>query len=78
MLDFIVKLLLSKKPIIRTEFNFILIIIDRLTKWGTFIPYKELSTVGDLAYAFLWWIVSKHGLPQELISDKDKLFISRF
>ena len=53
LLDFIVKLLLSKKPIIRTEFDFTFIIINRLIKWGTFIPYKELFTAKDLAYVFL-------------------------
>ena len=52
LLNFIVKLSLSKKPIIRTKFNSILIIINRLTKWGTFIPYKELFTVENLIYTF--------------------------
>ena len=38
---------------IRTEFNSILVVVNRLIKWGTFIPYKELSIVEDLVYAFL-------------------------
>ena len=62
----------------RTEFNFILIIINRLTKWGTFIPYKESSTAENLAYIFLQWIVAEHRLPQELILDRDKLFTFKF
>ena len=37
----------------RIEFNSILIIINRLTKWGTFIPYKKLFTVENLTYTFL-------------------------
>ena len=48
-----VKLLLFKEPIIKTEFDFILIVINRLIKWGIFIPYKELFIAEDLAYAFL-------------------------
>ena len=36
----------------RIEFDPILVIINRLTKWGTFISYKKSSTVGDLAYTF--------------------------
>ena len=47
-----VKLLLFKEPIIRTEFNFILVVVNRLTKWGTFIFYKELFIAEDLIYAF--------------------------
>ena len=53
-------------------------VMDSLIKWGTFIPYKELSTAEDLAYAFFRWIVAKHALPQELILNRDKLFMSRF
>ena len=53
MLDFMVKLLLSKELIIRTEFNSILVVVDRLMKWGMFISYRELSIVEDLVYVFL-------------------------
>ena len=35
-----------------TEFNSILVIINKLIKWGTFIPYKELSTAENLIYTF--------------------------
>ena len=49
-----------------------------MTKWETFIPYKELSTAEDLAYVFLRWIIAEYVLSQELFSDRDKLFISRF
>ena len=48
-----VKLLLFKELIIKTGFDFILIIVNKLIKWGTFIPYKKLFTVEDLAYIFL-------------------------
>ena len=48
----IVKLLLFKEPIIRIEFNSILIVVNRLTKWGMFIPYKELFIAKDLIYIF--------------------------
>ena len=47
-----VKLPLFKELIIRTEFNFILIVANRLIKWGTFIPYKELFIAENLIYAF--------------------------
>ena len=38
-LDFIVKLLLSKDLIIGIEYDLILVIIERLTKYGYFILY---------------------------------------
>ena len=38
---------------IRTEFNSILMVVNQLIKWGTFISYKKSSTAEDLAYVFL-------------------------
>lgn len=35
-------------------------------------------TTKDLAEVFLRVVVSKHGLPEEIISDKNKLFTSKF
>ena len=52
LLDFIIKLLLSKEPMTKTEFDSILVVVDRLTKWKTFILYKESSTAEDLIYVF--------------------------
>jgi hypothetical protein len=41
-MDFITKLPLSKDPTIGVKYNSILIVVDRLTKWVYFIPYKEI------------------------------------
>ena len=58
-----VKLPPFKELIIRTELDFILMVVNRLSKWETFISYRESSIVEDLAYTFLWWIVAEHALP---------------
>jgi len=52
-LDFIVKLPLLKDPLIGVEYDSILVITDRLTKYGYFIPYLEASDAKALAYTFL-------------------------
>ena len=77
-LDFIVKLLKSIELITKVVYDLILVIIDRLTKYGYFIPYKEASLTEDLAYTFYKYVVRNHGLPEEIIFDRDKLFISKF
>ena len=41
-MDFIVKLLRSEDISIDTKYDSILIIINKLTKYAHFIPYKEL------------------------------------
>ena len=38
-LDFVVKLPLSKDPLTGVEYDSILVITERLTKYGYFIPY---------------------------------------
>jgi hypothetical protein len=78
VLDFIIKLLPSIKLITKVVFDLILIIIDRLTKYGYFILYKESLLVEKLAYAFNKHIIGNYGISKKIISDRDKLFISRF
>jgi hypothetical protein len=76
--DFVVKLPPSKDPMTGMIYNSILVIMDRLTKFGYMIPYKESSTAEDLAYIFLRIVASIHSMPTEIISDRDKLFTSKF
>jgi hypothetical protein len=66
------------KPITGVVFDSILIIIDRLTKYGYFILYKESLSAEELAYTFNKHIIGNYGISKKIISDRDKLFISRF
>jgi hypothetical protein len=77
-LNFIVKLPPSVKSIIEVVFDSILVVIDRLTKYGYFILYKESSLAEELVYAFNKHIIGNYGISKKIISDKDKLFTSRF
>ena len=75
--DFIVKLPKSKERLTNVTYNSILVITDKLTKYGYFIPYKESSNTEDLVYVFLRIVVVNYSLPEEVILDRDKLFISK-
>jgi protoheme ferro-lyase len=77
-LDFVTKLPLFKELITGMIYDSIMIVTDRLTKYAYFIPYLENSLTEDLAYIFHKYIVANHGFPQRIISNKDKLFTSRF
>ncbi len=77
-LNFIVKLFKSKKRIIKTIYDFILIITDRLIKYKYFLSYKKVTFAEDLTYTFLRMIVANHELSDEIISDKNKLFTLKF
>jgi hypothetical protein len=49
-----------------------------LTKYAYFIPYKEDLTAEELVYTFNRNIITNYGIPEEIISNKNKLFISNF
>lgn len=71
-LDFIEGLPKSNK------FDTILVIVDKFSKYGHFVPLKHPFTAQTVAQAFLDNVYYRHGLPQVLISDRDKIFISSF
>jgi hypothetical protein len=75
ILDFVIKLLLLQDLIIGVEYNFILVITDRLTKYTYIILYLEASIIENLAYIFLKIIVANYSTLEEMISDRNKFFI---
>ena len=77
-MNFIIKLPPSKDTITGVIYNSILVVVDRLTKYARFIPWREKESADKLAKTMLKEIVSKHGIPQSIISDRDKLFTSKF
>ena len=77
-MDWIVKLPASKDPTNGVRMDSILVVVERLTSYRTFIPYREASNTEVLAHTFLKEIVAHHGMPKEIISDRDKLVTSNF
>jgi hypothetical protein len=75
VLDFVIKLLLSRDLIIRIEYDSILVITNRLTKYTYIILYLEASTAEDLVYMFLRIIIANYSALEKIISDRNKLFI---
>jgi hypothetical protein len=71
-LDFIEGFPLSNR------FDTILVVVDKLTKFGHFIPLKHPFTATTVAQAFMDNVYSLHGLPKVLISDRDNVFTSTF
>ena len=77
-MDFIVKLPPSTELSSGSTFDSVFVVVDRLTKFGYFVPCKETMTAEDFAYLFARTILSNHGLPEEVISDRGSVFLSRF
>ena len=59
-MDFITKLPPSREPMTNAVYDSIWVVMDQLTKFGYFIPYKEESGVKELAYMFFRTIISNY------------------
>nr|GEU87394.1 reverse transcriptase domain-containing protein [Tanacetum cinerariifolium] len=56
----------------------LLVIVDRLTKSAHFIPTRATYSMETLTRLYIKEIVSRHGVPISIISDRDSHFTSRF
>jgi hypothetical protein len=56
----------------------ILVVVDRLTKYAHFCPVAHPYTASTIAQLFVDNIVKLHGVPQSIVSDRDKIFTSHF
>ncbi|WVZ51680.1 LOW QUALITY PROTEIN: hypothetical protein U9M48_002796, partial [Paspalum notatum var. saurae] len=72
-MDFIVGLPRTPKG-----YDSLWVIIDRFTKSAHFILVKTIYHAKTYAEVYIAWIVSLHGVPQTITSDRGSLFVSRF
>ncbi|KAI3776271.1 hypothetical protein L1987_46045 [Smallanthus sonchifolius] len=68
----------TKLPHTASGHDSIRVIIDRLTKSAHFLPIHEDYRVEKLARIYIDEIVTRHGVPLNIISDRDSRFASRF
>ncbi|KAG5727057.1 hypothetical protein E4T56_gene20306 [Termitomyces sp. T112] len=59
-------------------FNVILIVVCHLAKQALFIPCHTTNNAPEFAKLFLEHVFSKHGLPDNIVSDCRPLFVSHF
>ncbi|GJQ91561.1 putative nucleotidyltransferase, ribonuclease H [Tanacetum coccineum] len=65
---------------LREEMNMIAIwvVVDRLTKSAHFLPIRKNYGISKLAEIFRQEIVRLHGTPTSIVSDRVRVYISRF
>ncbi|GJP57973.1 hypothetical protein CLOP_g19889 [Closterium sp. NIES-67] len=56
----------------------ILVVIGKFSKMGHFIPTHTTACTEKMAQLFVRYIISQHGMPTTLISDRDPKFTSKF
>ncbi|KAI3762710.1 hypothetical protein L1987_53151 [Smallanthus sonchifolius] len=72
-MDFITKL-----PRTTKGNDTIWVIVDRLTKCAHFLPIREASSSEKLVEKFIKEIVTRHGMPLSIVSDRNTRFTSTF
>ena len=56
----------------------VMVIVDRFTKFGHILSLSHPFTTREVARTFLDRVDSFHGIPNTIISDRDKVFTSSF
>ena len=59
-------------------YNYIWVIICRLTSNIHLIPIRTTTKALELAFMFLCKVIRLHGLPTSIVSDRDSKFMSKF
>ena len=78
MMNFITKLLKSKKSVEEIIYNSILVIIDQLIKYTHIISFKETYFSKQLEYVVLNRLIQHNSILKAFVSNRDKLFTLKF
>ncbi|KAJ9538127.1 hypothetical protein OSB04_030860 [Centaurea solstitialis] len=70
--------LVTKLPKTQRQHDSIWVIVDRLTKSALFLPVRESYSMDRWAQLYIDEVVSRHGVPVKIISNRDSRFTSKF
>jgi len=71
-------LLKLKDPITGQDYNIILVIVNKLIKWGYFIAYTEEILVEDIARIYIKEVFIRYRVLSKIILNRDLRFIAVF
>ena len=68
----------SGLPRTRNQYDTVSVIVDCLTKFAHFLPFRKDMGFSDMSKLFVKEIVRLHGVPVSIVSDRDSRFVSTF
>jgi len=71
-------LLKLRDPITGQDYNIILVIVNKLIKWGYFIAYIESILLEDITRIYIKEVFIRYRALSKIISDRDLKFIVVF
>jgi hypothetical protein len=72
-MDFIIGL-----PRTNKQHDSIMVVVDKLKKATHFVPMKTMHTSTNIVEIFMKEIARLHGIPREIVSNRDTKFTSNF
>lgn len=58
------------------NYDCILVVVDKFSKYAHFVPLKHPFTAFQVAMAYIDNVFKLHGIPEAIISERDKVFTS--
>ena len=57
-------------------YNCIMVVVDKFSKYAHFVPLSHPFTALKVALQYMEHVFKLHGLPEAIVSDRDKVFTS--
>ena len=71
-MEFIIGLLKTMR-----QHDSIMIVVDRFIRVAHFILVESTFLASDVAHVFIKYVVTLHGIPKKIVSDRDVKFTSK-
>ena len=63
--------IITHLPVTKRGCDATAMLVDRMSKYVYFVPCKSTISAEDLTELFIATMVSQHGMPKRIISDRD-------